>query len=95
MNCRHFPFTTRSELISDSDYRQGNPYAQQDDVYSAGPYQPTNQRTGYSQIPSGNGGYTGGGAYGGTGYGNENEYEMTQQPANTLNEFFSEVHSNL
>jgi hypothetical protein len=71
-----------------SDYRQGNPYAQQDS-YSA-PGNPYQQSTGYSQIPSGNGG-----SYG-SGYG-ENEYEMNtygggSQGGNSLTDFFAEVH---
>jgi hypothetical protein len=74
-----------------SDYRQGNPYAQQDPFSSSGnPYQ---QSTGYGPIPSGNGGYNGG-SYG-EGYG-QNEYEMNtyggaSQSGNSLTDFFAEV----
>jgi hypothetical protein len=78
-----------------SDYRQGNPYAQQDPYNASGnPYQQQQQSTGYSQIPSGNGGYNNGAGYG-AGYG-QNEYEMNtygggSQGGNSLTDFFAEV----
>lgn len=74
-----------------SDYRQGNPYAQEEPYSSSGnPYQ---QSSGYSQIPAGNGGYNDAGY--GEGYG-QNEYEMNtyggaSQGGNSLTDFFAEV----
>ena len=78
-----------------SGHGQGNPYAQQDDFYSPGPYQSqgggNNQQNPYSQPQSGNGGY--GGGY------NNNEYEMNNYNTSTsqqllggsLSDFFAEV----
>jgi hypothetical protein len=94
-------FTEHRTNIVNRDYRQGNPYAQQDDFYSSGPYQPQtgySQAGGYSTIPAGNGGGYGasGGAYGGN-YQNGNEYEMnnynsTPQAGGSLSDFFAEVY---
>ena len=88
-----------------SGYRQGNPYAQQDNYYSSNGYQPQAptypQQTPYQ--PSGNGGQSNmgynnsKGAYG-DGYSARNDYEMNdyssggpQQGENPLNAFFAEV----
>lgn len=74
-------------ILWNSDYGQGNPYAQQDTGYSAGGQGGYRQTAGgYSQLPSN------GGGYGGTGNDYEmNSYNAAQSSGGSLNDFFSEV----
>ena len=73
-------------MLTTRDYRQGNPYAQQDPV-GGNPYQQAGgygQQTGYTTLGSGN-----------DAYGDQDEYEMNSYSSTpqggSLSEFFAEV----